>query len=184
MKNITFLLLFAFLLFQACSDDPGDSNNPVPTCENCNFTCIDSIDSTVFTNNCIDNWECSFQVVSASEVDKETSVGYTNGNKNVFVMSNHTQGDSLIADDEYTYSLVFELDANQNSFSVENNDLANMNVHFKRSCFCSSVEFIPLTSGCLQGEKQTDGTWLIQGNLVATYDWGDVDVKFDAQFIN
>jgi hypothetical protein len=182
MKNTIFLLFFVLLLFQACNDD-ANSNNPVPTCENCNFTCVETIDSTVFTNNCIDNWECSFQVVSASEIDINNANGYTNGNKNVFVMSNYTQGDSLIADDEYTYSLVFELDANQNSFSVENNDLANMNIHFKQICFCASVEFIPLTSGCLQGEKQADGTWLIQGNLVAPYNWGNVEVKFDASFV-
>lgn len=182
MKNTIFLLL-AFLLLQACNDDAGDPNNPVPTCENCNFTCVNSIDSTVFTNNCIDNWNCSFQVVSASEIDITNTNGYTNGNKNVFVMNNYTQGDSLIADDEYTYTLVFELAANQNSFSVADSDLANMNVHFKRSCFCPSVAFIALTSGCLQGEKQANGTWLIQGNLVVSYDFENVDVKFEASFV-
>lgn len=182
MKN-TIFLLFAFLLFQACNNDSGDTNNPVPTCENCNFTCVNSIDSTVFTNNCIDNWDCSFQIISASEIDITNMNGYTNGNKNVFVMNNYTQGDSLIADDEFTYTLVFELAANQNSFSVENSGLADMNVHFKQVCFCPSVEFIPLTSGCLQGEKQANGTWLIQGNLVAPYDFGNVDVKFDASFV-
>lgn len=183
MKNTTFLLFFTFLLFQACNNDSGVFNKPVPTCENCTFTCLDSIDSTVFTNNCIDNWECSFQVIPNSTVDLQESKGYVNDDKNVFVMENSTQGDSLISDDEFTYTLVFELDENQNSFSVENSDLANMNVYFKRSCFCTSVEFIPLTTGCLQGEKQTDGTWLIQGNLIVSYSWGNLTVKLEASFV-
>lgn len=183
MKNTTFLFLFAFMLIQACNNDTGIFNN-VPTCENCNFTCVETIDSTVFTNNCLDNWTCSYEVIPNAKVDIEESDGYKSGNKNVFKMITRTEGNPMIADDEFTHNLVFELDENQNSFSVENADLEKMNVHFQRSCFCAFRDFIEITSGCLQGEKQADGTWLIQGNLIATYDWGDIDVKFDAQFIN
>jgi hypothetical protein len=182
MKNITFLFLFAFLLFQACNNDHRIFNN-VPTCENCNFTCVESIDTNTFTNDCRNNWDCSFIVIDESKVDIDESPGYANGNKNVFLMSSYTEGNPAIADDEFTYNLVFELDDSQNSFSVENEDLKNMNVHFQRSCFCSFRDFMPLTSGCLQGEKQADGTWFIQGNLIATYDWGDIEVKIDAQFV-
>lgn len=183
MKNITFLFLFAFMLFQACNNDSGISNN-VPTCENCNFTCIGTNDTDVFTNNCLNNWECSFSVIAESKVKIEEADGYTNGDKNVFLMKNYTEGSPAISDDEFTHILVFELDKNQNSFSVENADLKNMNVHFQRMCFCAFRDFMPLTSGCLQGEKQADGTWFIQGNLIATYDWGNVEVKVDAQFVN
>ena len=60
--------------------------------------------------------------------------------------------------------------------------LQNMKVSFRRVCFCAEVDFKAVTSGCLQGEKQSDGTWLIQGDLVVPYSFGDIDVEFEAQF--
>ena len=180
LENATFVFLLALILLQACDEiDP-----PISTCENCNFTCIDANESDVMTNNCIDNWECDFKVIPQSKVDISEFEGHKSGDKNVFKMKTSTQGDSMIADDEYTHILVMELDKTQNSFSVESSELANMNVHFKRVCFCSVVEFQALNAGCIQGEKQSDGTWFIQGNLTIPYSFGDIDVKLDAQFAN
>ncbi|MFK7948955.1 MAG: hypothetical protein AB8G11_15280 [Saprospiraceae bacterium] len=180
MKNLLLGFLLAFLFLQSCNDD----NVIIPTCENCNFTCLDVIDSTVFTNDCLDNYECTYKVFAQSEIDIDVSQGFGSGDKNVFQMVTQTEGDPMIADDEYTNSLVFELDESQNSFSVDGSALSDMNVHFKRSCFCSEVEFKPIAVGCLQGEQQTDGSWFVQGNLTVSYSWGDFDVKVDAQFIN
>lgn len=154
----------------------------VPTCENCNFTCLDSNKTDAFTNNCLDNWECSFKVTSQSEVDTDEYEGRGDGNKNVFQVITSTIGDTLIADDEFTNILVFELEDAQTSFSVEGNELEDLNAHFRRLCFCTDVDFKEVSLGCIQGEKQSDGTWLVQGNITIPYSWGDIEMKFDAQF--
>jgi len=178
MKHLIFTLFLGLILFQSCDKEP------VETCENCNFTCIDANETDVITNACIDNWECTFRVTDQSQIDLTEYEGRGSGVKNVFQMITFTQEDTMIADDEYNNILVFELDENQNSFSVEDSDLAHMNVHYRRVCFCSETDFIAVNSGCLQGEKQSDGTWFVQGKLNVSYSFGNVEVKVDAQFMN
>jgi len=61
-----------------------------------------------------------------------------------------------------------------------------MNVHYKRVCYCTDVRFKAVTEGCIQGEMQADGTWFIQGHLkkIDSPENADIDIKFDAQFVN
>lgn len=174
MKKSIFFFLLIFVLFQACK------KKDIPTCENCSFTCLDTNEIDVVSNDCIDNWDCNFKVMSQSKVDVDETQGLTNGDKNVFQMNNSTEGNPAVIDDEFTHILVFELDESQNSFSVEDDELDDMQVYFKRICFCSDVVFLNATSGCLQGEKQTDGSWLVQANIF----FEDFHVKFDVQFEN
>lgn len=180
MKNSILGFFLALILIQACNKD----DEQIPTCENCSFTCLDTNETDVISNDCINNWECTFKVTPQSKVDLGEYEGLASGDKNVFQMINSTQGDLGIADDEYTNILVFELDESQNSFSVEGNELKEMQVHFRRICFCSEVEFKEISSGCLQGEKQADGSWFVQGKINVSYSFGNNEVKFDAQFVN
>ena len=181
MKNLIFGCLLAFILFQSCHKN----EEQVATCENCSFTCLDSNETDVITNGCINNWECNFVVTPQSKVDITEYEGLGSGAKNVFQMINSTQGDVSIADDEFTTILVFELADSQDSFAVEDSELENMKVHFRRVCHCvEGVEFSAITTGCIEGEKQADGTWFIQGNLHILYSFGEVAIKFEAQFVN
>jgi len=180
MKNSIYIFFLAIFLFQACDK----KDDPIATCENCNFTCLDANEPDVITNDCINNWECSFKLTPQSKVELSNYDGLASGDKNVFQMINSTEGDLMIADDEYTNFLVFELEESQDSFSVTDTEMEAMQVHYKVLCFCSEVEFKSVTSGCMQGEKQSDGTWFIQGNLIVSYDFGDVEVKVDAKFVN
>lgn len=156
------------------------SKKEVPSCESCNFTCLGPIESDVITNNCKDNWSCEFVVIPKAQVDLIS--GVSDGSKIVFRMINETEGDSGIADDEFTNTLVFELDEFQNSFSVADEELALMRMYYRVVCFCSETDFMPVTSGCLQGEKGIDGLWNVQGNIIVSYEYGDVNVKVDAVF--
>jgi len=45
------------------------------------------------------------------------------------------------------------------------------------------VDFKPVTSGCIQGEQQADGTWAIQGKLSVPYTFDDNSISFYATFI-
>ncbi|MFK7972520.1 MAG: hypothetical protein AB8F95_19270 [Bacteroidia bacterium] len=177
MKNILFFLLLVAALFQACTAD-------IPTCENCTFTCVKSTYSGILTNVCLNNWECEFNVIPQSEVDLEETEGLGSGEKIVFQMVNSTIGDPQIIDDEYTDVLVFELKSDQNSFSVEDDELKSMNVHFRKICYCVENQFKPVIVGCIQGEKQSDGSWRIQSNLTIPYSHGNQSVLVDALFSN
>jgi hypothetical protein len=180
MKYIFFGCCLMFVIFPSCKKDEVK----IPTCESCVFTCIDMNETDALTNDCIENWECHFKVLPQSKVDIDETHGVASGDKNVFQMINSTQGDALIADDEFTHILVFELDSSQTSFSLDGDALKLAKSHFRRFCFCSETQFMDVNLGCLQGEQQPDGSWFVQGNLIVSYSFGSIDVKFDAQFTN
>lgn len=156
--------------------------NSVPVCENCEFTCLDGTESDILTNDCLTDYECTFKILGDSEINIEESSGIGDGNKTVFEMITHTEGSPLIIDDEFTNTFIFELDASQESFSVENEELEAMNAHSRRICFCPNHDFYKLTQGCMQGEKQDDGTWFIQADLIQPEELGEVELKFELQF--
>jgi hypothetical protein len=180
MQNLIFVFILIFLGCQACNKE----EMAIPTCENCDFTCLDANETDVITNECIENWECSFRSFPSSIVDLEQLEGVASGNKRVFQIIKSTEGEELIADDEFTHVLVFELEEDQQSFSVEGTELQDLNVHFRRICFCTDIDFKAATSGCMQGEQQADGSWFIQGNLTIPYGSFDREMKFEAHFTN
>lgn len=181
----TILLLFTVLLFfQACSK--SDNKVDIPTCDDCEFTCIGEDNGLeIWTNDCRDNWTCEFEVLTNSRIATDETFGIGDGDNTVFRMVASTQGDLAIADDEFTSILVFELDSGQESFSLEGDALLDMNVQHLLSCFCPNVAFRPAASGCLQGERQDDGSWFVQSNL--TFNDLNFDTPFelavDAQFV-
>ncbi len=172
MRNTILLLLPILLIFSSCDKDK------IPSCPDCDFTCLDEGELNVYTNDCRDNWECSFNIKSQSKVDLAEGLGVSSGTNNVFQMIRSTEGEEIIADDEFTEILVFELEESQNSFSFENEELQNMEIHFKRVCFCPTVDFNPITMGCLQGEKQEDGSWFVQGYFGEGFEFG-VEARFE-----
>lgn len=182
MRNYSPKLLFLILLsvlFASCNNKV----TLVPGCENCDFTCLDKNETDVFTNENKDNWMSVFEVRENSKVDTSFSSGLADGENNFFIMINHTEGDTLIADDEFTNILVFELDKSKESFSLENEELKLIKMYFKRSCYCSDVKFREVNLGCLQGSKQANGTWLVQGKLEVPVFSSTEVLKFDAKFL-
>jgi hypothetical protein len=176
MKLFKIFTLIGLLGLFACGKD---NSKPVPTCEDCNFDCTDPADDTVLTNNCKDNFDCIFEVTANASFDDNEFNGVGSGNKNVFEITSSTQGSAAIADDEFDNILVFELAAEQESFDVEGADLELLNAHFRRVCFCAETDFKKATGGCLQGLKDENGNWFVQGNLEITYSWGVMETKFD-----
>ncbi|MEM9544930.1 MAG: hypothetical protein AAGA77_03110 [Bacteroidota bacterium] len=175
MKKILLWVLFLGFL-SSCSED-------IPPCENCQFTCIDEMDDEhIITNDCRENWECNFNVIPDSNVDIEEAGGVKRGDKTVFKLNSSTPGVDGIADDQVTKNLIFELDSNQKSFDAEGSLLKRMKVHYQTICFCASIDFIEVSMGCMQGEGQADGSWMVQGSLEIPDSFGSFFVKFDAHF--
>lgn len=179
MKTITLALSLAIFLIFSCDDE----TLKIPTCDNCSFTCLDANEADIVTNTCPDNYQCTFSIIPQSKVNTNEQEGRSGGDKNVFQMILDTEGSTGVADDEFTNILVFELDESQSSFSAEGNELAGLKTHYRRICYCLETEFQAINSGCLQGEKQADGSWYIQGNLTVVYSFGNIEVKVEALFI-
>lgn len=173
------MLIFVIVLFCQSCDTEDDL---IPTCENCTFTCIRVGDTAVFSNICMANWDCQFNVLPNARIKIEETEGVAEGANTVFQMMNSTLGSAIIADDEVTTVLVFELDNSKTSFTAEGEELQLLNMHFNRICYCVERGFVPVKVGCVQGEKQPDGQWFVQGSVIASYSYGDLTVKFDARF--
>ena len=176
-KSCVYLLLFVAMIF-------GCAEEQIANCENCDFNCVDTADRDIITNSCEGNWTCTFEFKPGMKVDLESEnfIGNGVGDKNFFVVARSTEGDPGIADDEITYILIFDLKESLSSFSVEDAEFADLNIHFKRLCFCVNIDFFPVTNGCLQGELQDDGTWRIQGSIMTPTPMEEFEFKFDANF--
>ena len=181
MKNIFLICVLPLLLLQSCSKD---EETVIPRCDDCEFTCLaEGETENVITNVCKDNWQCTYTILADSKVDIGYGQGVSEGDQMVFQLINSTQGAPEIADDEVSIFLVFELDSTLESFSVDDDMLNALNVQYIAYCFCPDVEFTRPSSGCLQGEKQEDETWFVQGNLLFDdFNNGDYDLKVEAQF--
>lgn len=185
MKSIFTFCIVLFVL-QSCTKNevPIQIKNEAQTSilNTSDFTCLDIEETGVIGNNCLEGFECHFRVIPQSTVNIEEHEGVTRGRKNVFQMIYTNQGALGGLDYETTNILVFELDESQNSFSVKDGELESMGVHFRRMCYCKETEFKTITLGCMEGKKQSDGSWLIQGSLDLPYSFMDADLKFEAQF--
>jgi len=186
MKKLLFISFLALSLFQACTKNEVQIGGEgiIPTLENQNFTCLGSGETEVLTNDCPEGWKCSFKVMPQSRIDINEYEGQASGGKNVFQMIYGNEGALGGLDYETTNILVFELDESQNSFFVQGGDLKDMRMHYRRMCHCNEVEFREVTLGCIEGARQRNGDWLIQGNLKVSYGFGDIEVKLDAHFAN
>jgi hypothetical protein len=67
--GVTFLVIA--LTVVSCKKD----KTKIETCTDCNFTCVDENEVDVIINNCLPNWECSFQVFDNSTIDIEEYKG-------------------------------------------------------------------------------------------------------------
>ena len=179
MKSPIFCTIFCLILLGSCAKEEVE----VPPCDNCTFDCVDSSHVDVITNDCLPNWMCSFYFTNDSRVETDAYYGVAEGDKRVFQMVSDTEGEDWIADDEFTNILVFEIDPEQTSFSAEDAALKDLRVLYKSICYCSEVMFREISSGCMQGIEQPDGSWHVQGAVVVPYEYLDIQVNFDAIFI-
>jgi len=177
MKFLKMLFLVLLIGFFSCSKD----EDKVPTCEECNFDCLEGTETNITTSDCFDNSECSFKVFANSKVDIEEFDGKGTGDKNFFQLLVSSQGDEFIIDDEFTDILVFELDSEQDSFSAGKEDFDAMNAHYRFICFCTETEFKKISDGCIQGVKDENGVWFIQGRVEIEYESGPRTERFDVE---
>ena len=179
-------LLYCLTLAGAClllqcdrADDPT-----LPVCVDSSPTCLVGDEPDVLSDACRDNWTCSFLVRPAARVDLAADLGVAPGLRTVLQMVNRTEGHPGIADDEFTNVLVVEVPAGRRSFSADDGGLADLKIFYRSICYCANSAFVPVSSGCLRGELQADGSWSVQGSLLIDYDSYEQAVYVDARFRN
>lgn len=170
------VLFITLIITNACDKEE------IPSCPNCAFDCLSGQESEILGNNCRENWDCAFGMHTQSMVDTNRESGFRPGANTVFRMVSSTEGDPGIADDELTQVLVFELDDSLTSVSVEGVELKQLNMYYRALCYCVDTDYKEIRNGCLQGEKQADGSWYFQGHLIAEYSFGEEELKFEARF--
>ncbi len=92
------------------------------------------------------------------------------GNKVVFQYEFIADDEVDIADDEYTETIMFEIDRKLTSFSYADDELLEINAILSSYCYC----FFPITD-----EKDTAPTGIISGEKISDYEW---DILIDVTF--
>jgi hypothetical protein len=179
--------LYFLLTFLAVGCDKEIVQN-LPECTNCTFTCVSEGEPDAYSNDCISDWNCQYNLFEDAEIvysngEYDGTATVKPGSNLVFEAILETDGSPMIADDEVTKSLYFEVNAGQESFSVEGDDLNLLNVRYQRSCYCTDVRFKQPVSGCMQGQKIDETHWKVQANLEVSYDNGSIPFKLDAVFV-
>jgi hypothetical protein len=177
--HLIVLTCILFLTLQCKKQDQ------LPECPNCNFTCLPDSEPGVVTNDCMNNFTCTFGLHPDSKLaytDDDFDNYIKSGGKLVFRMRLRTEGEAHIADDEFTDLLFFEIDQAQESFSAEGSELDLLNVRFQQLCFCADVKTKKPVSGCMQGQKIDDEHWRVQADLTIQYPSWTKEMKVDAVF--
>jgi len=141
MKNIVFILLFCFILF-GCNNNNNDSRKEYSFTENSQIT-LDDNKPNPFTK-------------------------IESGENLVFNYYFQKEDNENIADDEYSESIIFEIDPELEHFSYTDNELLSINAYFNKSCFCLINGSIPIIKGTIKGDKVDDLTWEVQINVSFT----------------
>lgn len=94
------------------------------------------------------------------------------GNHLVFHRYLNEESDPEIADSGYAEDLLFEVISDQDHFFFTGKELTEIPILLNQYCFCLPVDFIEITDGFIEGNKQ-GSNWLL-----------DVDIQYNLGFIN
>lgn len=179
MKQIFLCLTVLTLVLISCTSDSDVSN--LPPCDPCAYDCISDTTLNVITNACDSNFTCDFAFYELTQFDDDIYSGISSGQNTVFSLSYQTEGDLLVADDEYASILIIEIDEGLESFTAHDQELENF-VYYKLSCFCIDVSFRTVRSGCIQASKISADSWRIMGDLLVETGYQTSSLRFDAVF--
>jgi len=119
--------------------------------------------------------EIKYEILENSKIviQDEEQMTYTiePGNFTVFCYRYVAEDEEDIADDEFTESLVLEIDPNLSAFDFNSEELKSSTCIISNECFCTWRGYGYVEDGKIQGNKNSDGTW----NLI-------VDIKTPARF--
>ena len=162
MKRLTILLLLAFfslhcekgapLTFEGenCIEGmPAFDPEPIP--HNSQYRLV------FFKNSRIEAQETSGAVTQSIEP----------GDNLVFLYEYEKNDSPLIADDEYTERILFEIPAGIDTFLISGEDLKKSNAIYGNLCFCLDRGHFRIDDGCIKGEKVDGKHWKVAMNISA-----------------
>ena len=87
-----------------------------------------------------------------------------------------------IADDEFTESILFEVDPDLNEFRIETEELNNSNAIYGLFCYCMYYGYYDISSGVIEGVKLEDGNWEVSMDVTIVFE-GDVSSNAEVDHI-
>ncbi len=157
MKNTFLVLIFSFFFF-GCTNNINDSYKLYSFSENSKIT-LDDNEPNPFTK-------------------------IESGENLVFKYYFQKEDNENISDDEYSESIIFEIDADLDHFSYTDEELSSINAYFNKSCFCPIDGSISIVKGTIQGTKIDNLTWEIKINITFTDSNKKITKVINASFLN
>jgi hypothetical protein len=155
-----YLLLIMALIIISCNDNDSEQDEY-------NYTFTENSDLKIFPY----------------QADSYMKYGVIESGENlVFEYRFDAYDEELIADDEYSEFIRFEIDSELESFSYSNEELINIDLVFTKACFCyfpmeESKDVSP--KGMISGEKISNEKWKIKIDL---FFYGDDNRTIEGNF--
>ena len=162
--------ILAFLIFSITSGLFGCKTKVPQAVFNCNLTGVEEM----LSEKCQPKMDCSFVVHKKGAIQAEyynevmTSAMVKSGDQLVFSMDRKYQDNPMIADDEFSEKLFFSIPTGKTSFHLEGQDLKNAEMVFATLAYSRDGGYYPVLEGCMEGNLQEDGKWLVQGMITIT----------------
>ena len=93
-------------------------------------------------------------------------VNITSGDKLVFELSNNLGGDPR-NDTQIKSTLIFAVDANEDSFTYIDNFAVSCQAFFVRKCRCIDAGYNSINAGKITGKRSKDGSWQVNVEVTA-----------------
>lgn len=137
--------------------------------------------------NCRDG-KCTYTFAANKAIEitvdstiESSFVEIVSGAKRVFHYQYTANDQAMIADDEYTENIYFEIDPSLDSFSYTDSKIADANLIVQPVCFCVPVIYQPII-GSLSGERKSDGHWEITVDVEYESYGAMQSISFTARF--
>ncbi len=118
--------------------------------------------------NCTTTYSENSQVVEIANEDW-LQLNVIDGNQVVFKYEYNYDDEELIADDELTELLYFQVPSNRDEFTIEASFFETHKVYFNRVCFCVKLGFEHPASGTITGKKLDANRWQVSADLSINY---------------
>jgi len=97
------------------------------------------------------------------------------GNKLVFEYNFDSPSDPQIADSGFSETIIFEIQSDMEEFSLNNENLEDVNAFYRAICFCPNTQSVRIKEGTISGKKISSTSWGIQIDVKIDLDPTNVD---------
>jgi len=125
----------------------------------------------------------STEMQSGNTLKTILRISIEDGNNRVFKYQRTTHPPENLMDAGFSESLYFQLPAEKEQFSYEDEQLKQLDTYYTRSCFCRIIGALPVSEGYIKGTKLGGTIWKIKGSIKTGTTFETREVTIDNIFI-